>query len=70
MPPPLSEQVREEIVEYFIKCGDTRFIDATSTVSVTQINRMRRHREKSGEVRPPKHVDQGRPAILSDEVVG
>lgn len=30
---------------------------------------MRRYWEKSGEVTPPKNVDQGRPAILSDEVV-
>lgn len=69
MPPPLSEQVREEIIKYFIKCEDTSFIHAATTVSVTQINRMRRYWEKSGEVTPPKHVDQGRPTILAEEVV-
>lgn len=69
MPPPLSEKIREEIAEYFIKCEDTSFIHTATTVSVTQINRMRRNWEKSGEVTPPKHVDQGRPLVLAEDIV-
>lgn len=30
---------------------------------------MRRNWERSGEVTPPKHIDQGRPALLSKEIV-
>lgn len=69
MPPPLTDKVREEIADYFIKCEDTSFIHAATTVSVPQINRMRRNWEKWGEVTPPKHVDQGRPALLVKEIV-
>lgn len=68
MRPPLSDQVREEIAEYFIKCEDTRCIHQATTVSINQINRLRRNWERSEEVRP-KHVDQGRPALLSKEIV-
>lgn len=69
MPPPLSDEVREEIAEYFIKREDISFIHTVTTVSVTQINRMRRYWENLGEVTPPKHVDQGRSAILARDVV-
>lgn len=51
MPAPLSEEIREEIAEYFIKYEDTSFIHKATTESVTQINRMRRNWEKSGEIR-------------------
>lgn len=69
MPPPLSDQVREEIAECLIKCEDTRFIHQATTVLINQINRMQRNWERSRKVTPPKHIDQGRPALLSKEIV-
>lgn len=69
MPPTLFDKVREEIADYFIKYKDTTFIHAATTVSVPQINCMRRNWEKLGEVSPPKYVSQGRPALLAKKIV-
>ena len=35
-----NDNVREKIVEYFIKCEDTRFILQVITISINQINHM------------------------------
>lgn len=52
MSPPLSDKVREEISDYFIKCKDTSFIHAATTVTIdnSYAARLREGSHKS----PPK----------------
>ena len=52
MPPALSQALRDQIEDYFLRCDDTSFIREAIGVSLSQISKMRKFWEEIGLVTP------------------